>query len=380
MKKTTLVIALVLIFSLIFVGCNFPNKKPAENQVDLLNTAAAQTVQAQQTLIAQATEVPATKEALPTETFESPKDTDVPTEPPAPTAIPTTAPTSTPQIPCDQAAFVSETIPDGSEFNPGQGFTKTWTIKNNGSCTWGAGYDVVFFSGNAMGAPAAKPLTTGTVAPGQSVQITLDLQAPITTGTYRGDFKLRNPGGVIFGIGANNGPFWVKIVIPGLIYDFTKNVCAPGVKWTGGAGDLPCPGTYGDHRGWVRVIDEPVLENMVVDDEPGMQVHPNYATDGWIRGTYPEMTLSPGLFFKSIVGCYGAENCNVKFKLNARIDGGAEQTLATWHEVQDGKFNRVKFDLNSLAGKKVQFILLIDANGSPTDDVSLWFGPRIETE
>lgn len=381
MKKIIFVITSVLIFSLLLTGCNFPKKEAPESQVDLLNTAAAQTIQAQQTLIAQITEAPPTQETLPTGTLMPPEDTDEPTKPPTVTSPPTTAATNTPQVPCDQAAFVTETILDGTEFNPGQGFTKTWTIKNSGTCTWTSDYHVVFFNGNALGAPAAKQLTSSTVAPGQSIQISLDLQAPIASGTYKGDFKLRNAGGVLFGLGTNNAPFWVKIIVPGVtIYDFTDKVCASGVKWTSGAGDLSCPGTYNDNHGWVLVIDKPTLENLAIDDEPGMQVHPNYANDGWIRGTYPEITVPDGVYFKAIVGCYGKEKCNVKFKLNARIDGGAEQTLATWHEVQDAKINRVKLDLNSLAGKKVQFILLVEANGSPTNDVSLWFGPRIETE
>jgi hypothetical protein len=380
MNKSMLVTTLVLIFSIVLVGCNLPGQEAPENQVDLLNTAAAQTVQAQQTLIAQATEVPPTQEALPIETQEPPDENDTPTEPPAPTSTPTTAPTNTPQARCDQAAFVSETIPDGTDFSPGQAFTKTWTLKNSGTCTWNADYNVVFFSGNALGAPAAKPLTSGTVAPGQQVTISMELQAPTTAGTHRGDFKLRNAGGVLFGIGDKDTPFWVKIDVPGTAYDFTKNVCASGVKWTSGAGDLPCPGTYNDNKGWVRVIDEPKLENGVVDDEPGIQVHPQWVNDGWIRGSFPEMTVSGGVYFKAIVGCYGTVDCNVNFKLNYRVDGGSEQTLATWHEVQDGKFNRVKVDLSSLAGKKVQFILLVEANGSPTNDEALWFGPRIAVD
>jgi hypothetical protein len=128
------------------------------------------------------------------------------------------------------------------------------------------------------------------------------------------------------------------------------------------------------------VVEDPTLENMAIDDEPGIKVSPQMVNDGWIRGTYPEMTVTGGVSFKAIVGCYGAANCNVRFKLNARVDGGAEQTLATWHEVQDGKYNRVKVDLNSLAGKKVQFILLVEANGSPENDRALWFGPRIEAD
>ena len=57
MKKPLYVTIVTLILCLILVGCNFPKQKPQENQVDLLNTAAAQTVQAKQTLIAQPSEV-----------------------------------------------------------------------------------------------------------------------------------------------------------------------------------------------------------------------------------------------------------------------------------------------------------------------------------
>jgi hypothetical protein len=376
MQKSIFIITFILIFTIALTGCNLPNQETPTSQVDLLNTAAAQTIQAQQTLIAQATDIPP-QEATPSATLPTQEDTEVSTQP---SATPTITPTPTQQVKCDQAAFVTETVADGSVFSPGQAFTKTWTLKNTGTCTWNPNYHVVFFSGNAMGSPAAKQLTSDTVAPGQQITISLELQAPNTAGTHRGDFKLRNAGGVIFGIGTKDAPFWVKIDVPGTTFDFTKNVCAPGVKWTSGAGELPCPGTHGDNKGWIRIIDEPILENMVVDDEPGMQIHPQIVNDGWIRGTYPEMTVSGGVYFKSIIGCYGSADCDVKFKLNYRIDGGAEQTLATWHEVQDGQFSRIKVDLSSLAGRRVQFILLVEANGSPSNDEVLWFGPRIEPD
>jgi hypothetical protein len=382
MQKSMPLIIFFLIFTIALTGCNLPNQETPISQVDLLNTAAAQTIQAQQTLIAQATDV--TPQAVtPTASLPAQEDTEVPPEPSATPAVadtPTNTPTPTQQVKCDQAAFISETIPDGTTLNQGQSFTKTWTLRNTGSCTWNANYHVVFFGGNAMGAPAAKQLTTGTVAPGESVTISLELQAPNIAGTHRGDFKLRNAGGIIFGIGAKDSPFWVEISIPGNAYDFAKNYCAPGVKWTSAAGELPCPGTSGDDKGWVRLINEPLLENMGVDDEPGLQVHPQKVNDGWIRGTYPEISLTSDTIFKTIVGCYGSANCDVKFKLLARVNGGSEQTLGTWNEVQDGKFNRVEVDLSSLVGKRVQFILLVEANGSSADDLALWFAPRIEPD
>ena len=37
----------------------------------------------------------------------------------------------------DAATFVSDvTVPDGTSFNPGDTFTKTWRLSNSGSTTW----------------------------------------------------------------------------------------------------------------------------------------------------------------------------------------------------------------------------------------------------
>jgi len=237
---------------------------------------------------------------------------------------------------------------------------------------------VVFVDGNAMNAPAAQQLTTSVVKPGDSIKVSFDLKAPLAAGTHRGDFKLRNANGALFGIGSENKSFWVKIDVVGTLYDFTKNVCASGVTWKSGAGTLPCPGNVNDIKGWVQKVEDPVLETGIVDDEPGIKVNPEMINDGWIRGIYPEMSITEGTYFKAIVGCYGKADCNVKFKLNYKIDGGSEKTLATWHEIQDDTFNKVKVDLSSLAGNKVQFILLVEANGSHLNDRALWFGPRIE--
>jgi hypothetical protein len=376
MKKQITLISLVVIFSLSLAGCNYPGRATPTSQVDVLNTAAAQTIQAQQTGIAQTNQ--ASAQDTPTVTLEPSNGDATETATPSATLTPTVTPTKTTAAKCDQAAFVSETIPDGTNYNPGQAFTKTWTLKNTGTCTWNSNYDVVFVSGDAMSAPASKQLTGGTVAPGQSIQITLDLKAPNTAGTHRGDFKLRNGNGVLFGVGAKDGPFWVKIDVAGTLYDFVSNYCASGVTWTSDAGNLLCPGTSGDSDGWVVKDNTPTLENNVTDNEPGLVVHPEMVNDGWIRGTFPAITITGGVYFKAIVGCNGTETCDVKFKLNYKIGGGAEQTLATWHEVQDSTFNRVKVDLSSLAGEEVQFILLVEANGSSSNDEALWFAPRIE--
>ena len=367
MKKSMVLYSLIMLLSIGLAGCNFPGRTVPTSPVDILNTAAAQTIQAQQTSIE------LTRQAItPEETLSATLK-----PPDAGTPEPDLTPTISPVTRCDQAAFVSETIPDGSVMNPGQPFTKTWTLRNSGTCTWNANYDIVFINGASMNAPASKPLTSSTVEPGQSVVITLELVAPIATGTQRGDFKLRNSNGALFGIGERDGPFWVEINVRGSFYDFAEKYCAPGVTWSSGTGFLPCPGTPGDSKGWVLKIDEPILENGAKDNEPGLQIHPQQVYNGWIKGTYPVIHVSGNLYFKAIIGCYGESACDVKFKLNYSIDGGPEQTLATWHEVQDGIYNRVSVDLASLAGKNVQFILLVEANGSSANDEALWFAPRL---
>jgi hypothetical protein len=118
-------------------------------------------------------------------------------------------------IPCDRATFVSDvTVPDGSDFDPGETFVKTWRLRNIGSCTWTSGYDLVFYSGDQMGAPSSVQLTSGTVPPGSTVDVSVQLKAPNSGGTYQGYFRLRSGSDVIFGIGESGTvSFWVQIEV-----------------------------------------------------------------------------------------------------------------------------------------------------------------------
>jgi len=105
---------------------------------------------------------------------------------------------------CLNAAFVSETIADGTNFDPGDGFIKSWTIKNTGYCTWNTNYKLVFYSGYRMGGDASTSLPQS-VAPGQTVTLKAHLTAPSSEGTYRGEWRVKSDLGVIF------ARFWVEI-------------------------------------------------------------------------------------------------------------------------------------------------------------------------
>jgi hypothetical protein len=124
-------------------------------------------------------------------------------------------PTTTPTPAClDRAGFVADvTIPDNTNLAPGQGFTKTWRLRNDGNCPWDETYSVVFVDGAPMSNPTPVPIPN-VVQPGGTVDISLPLVAPGSPGTHRSNYQIRNPQGVHFGVGqSGQTPFYVQIVI-----------------------------------------------------------------------------------------------------------------------------------------------------------------------
>ncbi len=199
-------IVILILFALLLGACNFPGVRATENPFP---TFAAQTVEARLTSAA---------EQNPPPDIEQPSETPPPTDTavPEPTGSPTNTaiPTQT-EVPCNRAAFVSDvTIPDGTLLGKGDDFTKTWRLRNTGSCTWNASYQLIFKEGDAMGGPASKQLTPGNVSPGQTVDISVDLEAPNSNGEYRGDWLIRSDAGIVFGVGTSGEvSFYVEIEV-----------------------------------------------------------------------------------------------------------------------------------------------------------------------
>jgi len=64
-----------------------------------------------------------------------------------------------------------------------------------------------------MDAPPIVPFSQA-VPPGAEVEIAVEMIAPLTPGTYQGNWKLSNAEGVLFGIGPDgDAPFWVRIIV-----------------------------------------------------------------------------------------------------------------------------------------------------------------------
>jgi hypothetical protein len=282
---------------------------------------------------------------------------------------------------CDWAQFVTDvTVPDGTIFQPGATFTKTWRLKNIGTCTWTPSYSMVFASGTQMGSTTSVSMP-GTIAPGQTVDVSVPLTAPNTAGNYIGYWKFKNPSGALFGIGYYaNSPWWVQITVQGttqtgVAYDFTAN--GDKAAWSSGAGALPYPGTDGDAKGFaLRVINQK-FESGVVANPAALLVGPQQVTNGYIQGVYPAFTVQSGDRFQTTVGCAeGATSCYISYNLQY-ISGGTLRTFWTWRERFEGLTYTANLDLSPLAGQSVQFILNVNAYGSPVGDRALWGNPVI---
>jgi hypothetical protein len=374
-----------LVISVVAVSCNLPVSTTPTAGGDAVGTHVAETISA-----GAASTLPVVATAAPQETMavELPTNTPLPTATPLPTSTPLPTATSLPTLtptPCDKALFVDDiTVPDGEDYLAGASFTKTWRLKNDGSCTWNTSYAIVFDSGDKMGAPNAVAMPYN-VPPGSTVDISVSLTAPASPGTYRGNWRLRNDTGTVFGISNSSaGLFWVEIeILPpalppaaALIYNFVANYC--DASWVSGAGALPCPGGTGDAGGFVIRADNPTLQNNSTINRVALETHPQWVDDGVISGRYPGLDVKAGYKFRTTLGCLkGGAGCNYKYQLTYRADGGPLTLLTQGTMKYADAPVELDVDLSFLAGKNVVFSLVAMANGSSGQDWAIWAYPRI---
>ena len=220
MNKRTKTTAALTAAMMVVLACSISYSGELSEE-EKLQTAVAQTISAEQVDPKKDTQQP-----LPTITLAS-------------TYTQVSDPTQTP-LPCNKAEFISETIEDDTEFNANAPFTKTWRLKNIGTCTWNTNYRLVYSSGDKMSGPVSKNLPQS-VAPGEQIDISVDLTAPASEGTYKGFWKVADEKGQFF-----VNTIWVKIKvkpIPLNTYNLTLNIDMDegGSIW--GNGDM-YPGEY----------------------------------------------------------------------------------------------------------------------------------------
>jgi hypothetical protein len=205
-KSLYLVVGLSLLLSLLTSACNLSNADATPTfSVELAQTLAVATFSSGQTQTA----------------IAMPTNTSTPTATSSPTSTITLAVTNTSSAPigsgvgiqptssCYSMAFVADvTIPDNSNMKPGQSFTKTWRVRNNGTCAWDSGFKLNFIGGEAMG--GATLTLDKAISPGTETELSVGMTAPNTTGSHRGNWRMANVTGTNFG-----DEVYVVIVVSG---------------------------------------------------------------------------------------------------------------------------------------------------------------------
>lgn len=240
---------------MLFSGCAIES---AATTPDVAGTAAAMA----ETIVARQLTQIAADERNQTATAQA-QITPSPTPPPTPTpappvtvALPTPFPTasnSSNEQPCLQAHLVNETIPDGSSMQPGETFTKEWTLQNTGTCMWTGDFRFAFNHGDLLGAEQQYFLG-GTVQPGESVTISIPMIAPAVPGSYLGFWTMQTPEGQSFGT-ASSGLFWVQINVEEIIpptgaFDLWYPVSDGGLNALGEMDSDVVAGDGNDNQPW----------------------------------------------------------------------------------------------------------------------------------
>jgi len=286
---------------------------------------------------------------------------------------------------CNWARFVDDvTIEDRTVLDENEAFTKVWRLENIGDCTWTTDYEVFFSAGNRMSAPAVINMPE-TVAPGETVDISIDMVAPDSPGTYTGYWLLRDETGDIFGVGTDtDSPFWVRIRVTEedevVVYNFAENVCDAG--WESEVEeDISCPSEEDFEQGFVQGQDSAELEDGDTYTEPTILTYPNSGEGGYMVGRFPDMVIEEGDRFQATIGCqFGAEACDVRYTLRIVRTGEGFDRLGMWHEVYEGLFQPVDVDLSDYAGQEVEIVLSAIATDDTGENYALWLDPRVVRE
>jgi hypothetical protein len=153
------------------------------------------------------------------------------------TRVPSLTPAPTEPVCINAAEFVQDvTIPDYSRMKSGEKFIKTWRLENIGTCPWTEDYSIVFFAGDQMSAKSPIPINN-LVLPGEQIDISVNLIAPDSSGSYKGSWLFQDADGKNFGLGLDSSRlFWVAVDVKSKSERFSLRDISIGGKSKGGCG------------------------------------------------------------------------------------------------------------------------------------------------
>jgi hypothetical protein len=117
----------------------------------------------------------------------------------------------------DAAKYIGDDGLDGTAYAPNTAFTKTWMVKNSGTCTWDSRYLAYQISGAFLTQQPGYWFVPpeNTIEPGQTVDIHVGMISPSVEGNYKSYWGLKNEDGEIIPIegGAERNSFYVEIKV-----------------------------------------------------------------------------------------------------------------------------------------------------------------------
>lgn len=165
-RTSSIFIFIILLLALALASCNVPvptsTSQPGNNPTP--------------------TRTQSTSPILPTATLTPNGDDLLPTA---------TALTLTPAGDCARVQFITDvTYPDDTDVDAEETITKTWRVKNTGTCPWDSNYKLVFIRGEQMEGDSPAEIITSPIAPGDMAEISIELTMPDVNGAHWGIWQI----------------------------------------------------------------------------------------------------------------------------------------------------------------------------------------------
>lgn len=154
-------------------------------------------------------------------------------------------------------------------------------------------------------------------------------------------------------------------------YDFVQN--ADKAVWQSGAGYLPFPGSASDSRGFALWQTNSYMENNKKYAKI-LETHPEWKENGYIMGTYPNLTVPTGAKLSLKIGflkeATGTDGVIYRVFFNYT---GQPITIFEKYKRYTEKVETETIDLSEYQGKNGKFILYVSAGGkSSAQDWAGW--------
>lgn len=253
------------------------------------------------------------------------------------------------------------------------GYVIKYTIKNNGTADAGESTSELYAQGVHKAFDTVPPLAAGDSVARGFFDWIYDPTKPVIK-------VIADTGDAINESDEGNNEKQVSIAVEA-VYDFVER--APFTNWASGAGGLPFGGALDDDKGFACYRNNITLEDNQTYSKV-LETHPQWVNDGFIEGSYTELynTLNYKVelgehFYARIGFVSGGAVGNVKFRVWIRPEGGPNTEIVTVTKSYDGTIETIDVPLSAYVGKKSDFILRVDANGSAGQDWATWIEAKI---